>query len=270
MKKTIISAVALCIFGMLAVSCGTTKNVQAPADVYEDDTTEETTEIGENGEAVAIKKSDKEAKKAKDPKKKNFIQEMFTFGNRDEYQKYYEISLYEKEITGLKEKRATTLIRTDDYKAGFGCYYMMAYYIIQMDEIARTKLVQAIDAYLSDFENKNLQRKGKHTDRAYGKIAYRLDWGSVSSSTPNMGTGEGYMGYEFIKGSPYFSITNYPFENLNYEKIGSTTTRESMSINYYFTRAQLKELKEFISNENISNLVAEMNANFADSEADAY
>ena len=103
MKKTIISAVALCIFGMLAVSCGSTKNVQSPADVYEDEKTEEES-ISEDGDAVAIKKSDKKEKKAKDPKKKNFVQEMFTFGNRDEYQKYYEISLYEKEITGLKEK----------------------------------------------------------------------------------------------------------------------------------------------------------------------
>ncbi len=269
MKKTIISAVALCIFGMLAVSCGSTKNVQSPADVYEDEKTEEES-ISEDGDAVAIKKSDKKEKKAKDPKKKNFVQEMFTFGNRDEYQKYYEISLYEKEITGLKEKRATTLIRTEDYKAGFGCYYMMAYYIIQMDEVARTKLVQAIDTYFSDFENKNLQRKGKHTDRAYGKVAYRLDWGSISSSTPNMGSGEGYMGYEFIKGSPYFVLSNYPFNNDNYDKIGSTTSRESLALNYYFTRAQLKELREFISNENISKLVAEMNENYADSAADAY
>ena len=78
------------------------------------------------------------------------------------------------------------------------------------------------------------------------------------------------MGYEFIKGSPYFTLSNYPFNNDNYEKIGSTTSRESLSINYYFTRAQLKELKEFISNENISKLVTEMNENYANSAADEY
>lgn len=269
MKKTIISAVALCIFGMLAVSCGTTKNVQSPADVYEDETAEETITT-EDGEVVTTKDSGKKDKKAKDPKKKNFVQEMFTFGNRDEFSKYYEISLYEKEITGLKEKRATTVIRTDNYMAGFGCYYNMAYYYVQFDEVARTKLVQAIDAYLSDFENKNLQRKGKHTDRAYGKVGYRLDWGSVSSSTPNMGTGEGYMGYVFRKGSPYFVLSNYAFENLNYDKIGSTTSRESLPLDYYFTRAQLNAFKEFISNENITQLVAEMNENYISGSADEY
>ena len=269
MKKTILTAIALCLFGMLAVSCGSTKKIQSPADEYEDEETVETT-ITEEDDSTEIKKSDKKSKKEKNPKKKNIIQEIFTFGNRDEYNKFYEISVYEKEITGMKEKRATTLIRTDNNMAGFGAYYMMAYYIVQFDEVGRIKLTQAIDAYLSDFENKTLQRKGKHTDRAYGKVPYRLDWGTLSSSTPNTGSGEGYVGYEFIKGSPYFTLSNYAFTNDNYEKIGDTTSRESLPLNYYFTRSQLKELKEFISNENITKLVSEMNENFISSTADEY
>ena len=269
MKKNIIYAVALCVLGMFAVSCSSTKSVQSPADEYEDETAQ-VAEDAENGDSVEIKSSNKKEKKQKDPKKKNFIQEMFTFGNRDDYNKLYEISLYEKEITGMKEKRATALLRTDNYMTGFGCYYMMAYYIVQFDEIGRTKLRQGIESYLSDFENKNLQRKGKHTDRAYGKTPYRLDWGTVSSSTPNKGTGEGYMGYEFIKGSPYFVLSDYAFSNDNYERIGDTTSRESLPLSFYFTRAQLREVLELISEDNVKKVVAEMNENYITTGADEY
>ena len=105
---------------------------------------------------------------------------------------------------------------------GWGSYYLLAYYYIQFDDANRWKLLNAIDNYFSDFENKNLQRKGKDTERTYGKVSYRLDWGSVSSTTQNHGTGDGYMGYNFMKGSPYFTIKNFPFKNDHFDDASET------------------------------------------------
>lgn len=272
MKKTSMICLLAGALTLFITSCSSTKNVQSAPDTYEDTPAiaEESSDGLEEDNGSEIKsKSDSKSTSAK--KKKNAIEEFFTFGNKDDYAKYYDISIYEKDITGMKERRATTLIRTDDYMAGWGSYYVLAYYIVQFDAAARKQLISAINAYNTDFEEKNLRRKGgKKTERAYGKISYRLDWGTISHSTPNMGTGEGYMGYEFVKGSPYFTIRNYPFNNKHYDRIGEATTRESMSLVYYFTRAQLKELANFLSDENINQRIAEMSANYVSSDSDEY
>ena len=272
MKKTSIICVLAGALSLFITSCSSTKNVQSAPDTYED-TPATAVEVSdgsvENNGSEIKSKSQKETKGGK--KKKNAVEEFFTFGNKDDYVKYYDISVYEKDITGMKERRATTLIRTDDYMAGWGSYYLLAYYIVQFDANARKQLISAIDAYNRDFDEKNLIRKGgKKTERAYGKIGYRLDWGTISQSTPNMGSGEGYMGYEFVKGSPYFTIRNLPFNNENFERIGESTNRESMVLVYYFTRAQLKELATFLSDENINKCVAEMTAGYISSEKDVY
>ncbi len=78
------------------------------------------------------------------------------------------------------------------------------------------------------------------------------------------------MGYEFIKGSPYFVLSNYAFSNDNYERIGDTTSRESLPLSFYFTRAQLREVLELISEDNVKKVVAEMNENYITTGADEY
>ena len=107
-------------------------------------------------------------------------------------------------------------------------------------------------------------------NKAYGKIKYRLDWGSISSSTPNHGEGEGTLGYEFVKGSPYFTISNYPFENDYYKVAGDATSRESMQIRYYFTKAQAKQLVERTELDYIRNILSGTNEMPAPTEADEY
>lgn len=272
MKKTSMICVLAGALSLFITSCSSTKNVQSAPDTYED-TPAAAVEASDgsvenNGSEI---KSDSKNKTTGAKKKKNAIEEFFTFGNKDDYSKFYDISLYEKDVTGMKEKRATTLIRTDDFMAGWGSYYLLAYYIVQFDAPARQQLISAIEAYNNDFDQKNLIRKGgKKSERAYGKIKYRLDWGTLSSTTPNMGTGEGWMGYEFVKGSPYFTIRNLPFNNENYERIGDSTNRESLVLVYYFTRAQLKELANFLADENINKLTAEMMGNYISAEADSY
>ncbi len=271
MKKTSIMCAAIALTGLLLASCATNnKKATVSADLYDDQPVTESD--AEAGEAIAIEKPKKEKSKVNNTgkKKKNIVEEIFTFGNRDVYWKFSEFSLFENDITGLNTRRAATVIRTDDYMAGWGSYFLLAYYYVQFDKANRTKLLSAIDAYLSDFENKKLDRKGKNTDRAYGKVAYRLDWGSVSSTTPNHGNGEGYLGYKFMKGSPYFVVSNFPFKNDHYEDSGETADRESMKLTYYFTKSQLKELAEFLSEESISSKIMDKNETYVTAESDEY
>lgn len=204
-------------------------------------------------------------------KNQNAIQSFFSFGNKDDYVRYDATTVFTKELTGsLKEKDADVYLRTDDLRTGFGSYYLAAYYIVQFDSDARKNLEKAVNRYLDDFENKKLDRKNRKSEKAYGKIKYRLDWGSISSSTPNHGEGEGYLGYTFVKGSPYFTISNYPFKNDYYDVAGDATTRESITLTYYFTKAQAKQLVERTDPLYVQKILSGTNELAAPADVDSY
>ena len=267
MKKTIFSTALLSFFAAIFISCGSTKEIQSTPDTYTSDEeiiapVNDTSDKAEKTTAVS----------AAPKKKKNAIQDFFTFGNKDEYIFYDQTTVFAKEITGLNEKNASVVLRYDNHMAGFGSYNSAMYYYVLFDKDNRATLNRAVNAYFSDFENKRLQRKGKKTDKAYGKIGYRLSWGSISSSTPNYGYGEGYCGYEFVKGAPYFTIYNYEFDNDYYEKAGDATTRTSNFVKYYFTKSQLRNLINLLSEEKISEQILENDSEyiFSPSTSDEY
>lgn len=266
MKKTNskILVAALLSAAVLFTSCQSSKTANTTADVYDTDDSDKT--------AISSSSSDNAMQQIQlQNKNKNAIQSFFSFGNKDDYVRYDSTTVFTKEITGgLKEKDADVYIRTDDLRTGFGSYYLAAYYIIQFDENNRKKLENAVEKYLSDFENKKLNRKDRKSEKTYGKIKYRLDWGSISSSTPNHGEGEGYLGYTFVKGSPYFTISNYPFNNDYYEVAGDSTSRESLSLTYFFTKAQAKQLVERTAPEYVNRILNGTNEMPEPSEVDAY
>ena len=255
MKKTLLISGLLVSCTSILISCGSTKAVQANPDEYTPAapavTESEETSATEENSKTDKSKNNSSKKQAKGKKQKNAFEEFFSFGNKDDYISYDQTTVYTIEINGMVEKNANVVIRYDNYMAGFGSYNSATYYFVQFDQFNRATLAKAAEAYFSDFENKRLQRKGKKTDRAYGKINYRLDWGVLSSTTPNYGTGDGYCGYEFVKGSPYFVIFNYEFKNDYYERAGDATSKTSTYVKYYFTRSQLRQLLNLLSEETI-------------------
>ena len=261
MKKTLLVSGLLSVFALGLISCGTTKQVQAAGDTYVSDDEIVMEAIPSKTESSA--KADTSATPvAVNTKKKSGLEGLLSFGNKDNYIFYDESTVFTKEISGMTEKKATMVIRYDNTKAGFGSYNSAAFYYLQFDKENRAVLARAAESYFSDFENKRLQRKGRHTDRSYGKIKYMLNWGLVSSSTPSNGTGEGYLGYEFVKGSPYFTIYNYEFENDYYKIAGDATSKKSSFVKYYFTKSQLRQLVNLLSEDSINAALLENNGNF--------
>lgn len=254
MKKIFLHVLLLTIFLITFEGCNSTKQIHNGPDEY---IVEDNSITHANSENIEF-----ENKKNPDKKKENLLKNTFSFGNSDGYIRYDFTTVFTKELNGLQERNATVVLRTDNLMAGFGSYNMAAYYYIQLDKENRTKLANAAEAYFSDFENKKLQRNGKNTYRAYGKIQYMLNWGVVSSSTPNNGIGDGFCGYQFIKGSPYFIISNFPIRNDYYEKAGDVVVRESPSIKYYFTRSQIRQLIKALSENTIDEKISEYNMNY--------
>ncbi|MBR5647082.1 MAG: hypothetical protein IKX23_10630 [Treponema sp.] len=268
-KKSILS---LAVIAALFCSCESSKVEQASTpDSYNDESSaavqtqaEESSDSGKKAE-TSTKIVTKESKKSVF---KNPFGDFTSFGNKDDYIKYETGSVFSKEVMGnLKEKETEILIRKDNYMTGFESSYMSGYYIIQFNENARKKLAEAVDLYLSDFENKRLDRKGSQTAKKYGKISYQLNWGTIKSSTPNNGRGTGYLGYEFVNGSPYFTISNFAFINDYYKIAGEATSRESLAVKYYFTKAQITHLVECMTDDVIRERIAELQPSAGVTEA---
>ena len=152
------------------------------------------------------------------------------------------------------------LISVDDLNSGFGSAYMAAYYILTMDEISRQKFIDSFNRYCSDFENKKLNRKGSKTYKIYGSTDVHLDWGTIKTSTPNNADAKALLGYEFQNKSPYFTITIFPVHNNHYDIVGDSTSKESLSLKYFFTKSQALQLCSFLEQKITSETMDIVNA----------
>lgn len=176
--------------------------------------------------------------------KKSFSEKLKTsFSINNKYMTGDNFTLFTPTTTGgIKQQDAMALYHKKDDLYGFGSPYAAAYYMFFVDEKNLKLIENSYEKYLSDFSNKKLDRQSKKTNRAYGKIRATLNWGTVKSSTPNHGIGDVYLGYKFIKNSPYFTIDLVsPFENIYYAETTSTT-EQSLNVSYYFTKAQMEAL----------------------------
>ena len=246
------TALALTMFA----SCASNKDMpEVQEDSYEDSETEAI-------KLDSTKSKNKKNAKSKQnpnalPNQKNALEQLFTYGNKDDYVIMDTSSVFtEKVVGGIKQQKSKVVLDAKDTRNfGFGATYMAAYYFVIMDAENRNKISAAFDSYLSDFENKRLDRKNKKSLKQYAELNLKFRWGSTSISTPNNGSGKAYAGYEFVKNSPYFVISSYPVENEYYKIVGESTTRESLRLKFYFTKAQMKDLLSMISDEKITEII---------------
>ena len=253
--KTLKTILCVFVIALFLSSCTTTKN-QETVSVDSYDTQQNSTDNEHDSTGQNNLQSKNETSNVNKKKEKNAFEKFFTFGNKDNFIYGDEFSVFTPgSLGGLKQKKADFMIAPEKQTAGFGSSYMAAYYIVQMNENARTELTNAVNQYFSDFENKKLERKGRNTYKKYGNINVHLDWGTISSSTPNNADGKAMIGYEFINNSPYFSITMYPMHNNHWDVVGDATSIESMSLKYYFTKAQALQFINYLEEDNITKLL---------------
>lgn len=248
--KIVKSIICASLFALMLSSCTSTKNQETvPVDDYDSQSEASDTDVNLN-------KTTNQKVNTNKKNEKNAFEKFFTFGNKDDFVYGDEFSVFTPgTLGGIKQKKADFMIAPEKQTAGFGSSYMAAYYIVQMNEEARADFINAVNQYFSDFENKRLERKGRNTFKKYGSIDVHLDWGTISSSTPNNADGKAMIGYEFIKNSPYFSISMYPMHNNHWDVVGDATSIESMSLKYYFTKAQALQFINSLEEDNIKKLL---------------
>lgn len=244
MKKIKSLLIALTGLSLFLISCqSTSKSAPVSQDSYDGSV------VSTSGQTNTATKNESEKKE-----KKPFI----SYGNKGDYTDLGETTCFSKNSFGvLGQKDGSLVLYTKDNTAGLGHTYQGIYYFVLFDEAARAKITKAYNQYLSDFENKKLDRKGKKTYKAYGSTTATLRWGTLSNSTPNYGSGAANIGYEFEGGSPYFTITVYPVYNKHFDDAGESVLRESFLYHVFFTKAQGKELIDALSPETLNPILNE-------------
>lgn len=141
---------------------------------------------------------------------------------------------------------------------------------LYLSERTRVLLISAISKYMSDFENRVLERK-RGTDKVYGISETTVEWYIFSSFTqtsralPKM-----KIGYEFVDQAPYFTLTFPESDNVYYSDAGPNRIKKSTYIQIFFTRSQLAEFGEMLIQEYLESTLEEQNISRASSDPDTY
>lgn len=245
MKKIKSYFIALAATPIFLLSCqSTSKSAPVTSDSYD---------------GVVIENTNQTASDKIETKKEEKNDSFFKYGNKGDYTTITESTCFSKNSFGVMgQKDASIVIYNKDRTAGIASSYQGVYYISLYDTDSRTKLINAYKKYLSDFDEKKLDRKGSKTYKAYGTATVTLRWGTLSNSTPNFGSGKVNFGYEFQDGSPYFTITVFPLTNDYFEIAGDTVRRESLLYKIYFTKAQAKQFTDNITSSIINSYFEEV------------
>ncbi len=246
MKKT---AAFFAIAGILALfaSCSSTPD----GELLEEESYEEA-----DTTPIAVKKTKKETKKDfSDPYdlkriryKSEGLSGLFTV--RKHYDRYDESTLYLKKDT---KRKMTFVHKADTDLAGFVARYDSSQYASFFASADRNAIISAIKNYMSDFDEKKLNKKLSKSERVYGEIKSYQEFGMIDSQMKNFVKPKTYLGYKFFGKSPYFCIFFKAAPNLA-EKTNDIADA-SINQKYYFTRAQAQRLAEFLSDENVASLM---------------
>ena len=247
MKKTVAFFASALMLAFL-VSCGSTSNIDSAEEDY----------YGEEPEATAIpiKAQNSSSKKQNlDPysrekvkgKNDGLMEKLFDFKKFD---KYDSTSV----IIKKNKKRACVFVHKPQTDlGGFLVRYDTSIYACFLATAQRNVLIKAAEQYLSDFENKKLDKKLKKSEQVYGEVGGYEEFGISENMMTSYSKPKVRFGYKFIGKSPYFCIFVRRSPNLNTD-LGSSRPPESIDQKYFFTRAQLEKLTDFLSDENIDAL----------------
>lgn len=173
-------------------------------------------------------------------------------------------------LGSLKKEEAVFVCINDTDLAGFGSPYAAGFDYVFFDDADRKRFIDAGNQYLKDFENKKLERKNKKTNHKYGKITSDVYFGSIKVQAKNHSQPLTYFGYTFKKDSPYFMISCLTAPNTRYKNKDDPYPAESSALSYYFTKSQLKNLMNLLSDENLNSYKTSILEEMYPSEADEY
>lgn len=243
-----VSIGAVCLFA----SCSSTKTeTAAVADQYG-------TEITSAPAAVPAADTNQDGAVQKGqitvPQQGNVFSRFFTGSTKDiemETSKIFQLTV----TSTLKQEDATTIYNVKSGKSGFSAWYQTNWYYLLFNNAARAGLEAASRQYLSDFEQKKLDRKDRKSYKTYGEYPVTIRWGTIPGMESGYADTTVQFGYEFKKSSPYFSVTVWQTKNQAYED-NSSEVPNSSTLHFYMTKAQAVQMSELLSDAKIAEALA--------------
>lgn len=111
----------------------------------------------------------------------------------------------------------------------------------------RDLLIPGFVSYLESFEARTLDSDGNKL-AIYGKIPVFMKWGVFTLNAE--GTANMSAGYEFLDDQPYYSLTlPETINDRNTSSIRYSAVKNSGYLQMYFTKTQLQELGEILTQE---------------------
>jgi hypothetical protein len=243
----------------LLLSCSSTKQNPVASDSY-GDTPTALPQISPSAGTGSVSSEKDPYNEKKIKGKKTFTEQLLA---TDKYVKVGASSLFINTTFGKLQQCSIDLIykpQTD--LAGFMARYDTSLYNFYMAQADRHLLINAVNTYLSDFEEKKLIRKTGKTVKIYGEAHSYEEFGVVEIMMPNISKPDVYLGYRFLKDSPYFCIKVHTSPNIA-ENLGSGKVPESIEQCYYFTKAQAQALADFLSDESVAKAAGAYEAEHA-------
>lgn len=151
-------------------------------------------------------------------------------------------TLLARELLGsnLKQLKASMLYYEDEDVVSFVYTYESVPIALFLDSSAREALRNAFEEYDRMFSEKTLVNSRK-TEAAYGKALALVKWGFILKT--NYSYPSANIGYTFLKGQPYFTLSLEPSLNLLLGKESSTDEKDfSIYMRLFFTRKTMQEL----------------------------
>jgi hypothetical protein len=183
------------------------------------------------------------------PQKGNAFTRFFTGSQKDIEMDKTKISQLTV-VNTLKQEDADIIYNIKSEKSGFSAWYQTSWYHVLFDTATRRGLAAASQQYLSDFEQKKLNRKDKKSYKVYGDYPVTLRWGTIPGMESGYADTNVQFGYEFNKRSPYFTMTVWQVANEAY-KDNSSEVPTSSTLHFYMTKAQTVQMAEMLSDKKI-------------------
>ena len=116
----------------------------------------------------------------------------------------------------------------------------------------RFEFITALEKYITDYEERTLDRKDKRSKRHYSTFNGYLIWQMYSFTVQARANVNMELGYVFKDNAPYFTVNQRQAEFK--EEHARDSNRTSPAVTMYFTRAQAAQLAEFFDQEFLQSL----------------
>jgi hypothetical protein len=245
MKKIAVVSI-LCVCSVLTfISCSSTKVDTDTSDQYGT----EVTPVSPSSAPAGTSKDEAGKTQITVPQQGNAFTRFFTGSQKDiemDKTKIFQLTV----VNTLKQEDAAVIYNVKSEKAGFSAWYQTNWYHLLFDTATRRGLAAASLQYMSDFEQKKLDRKDKKSYKAYGEYPVTLRWGTIPGMESGYADTNIQFGYEFNKNSPYFTVTVWQVANEAY-KDNSSDVPTSSTLHFYMTKVQVTQMAEMLSDEKI-------------------